>query len=100
MTHFDLTGHNLTGHLFSAGVWLTSGALIGTFHFLSLRWNVRMFAAAHPLLLPFGIQLVRFVLITAVLAAITRSFGAVPLIIVTAGILAMRTAIVRLGVRG
>jgi F1F0 ATPase subunit 2 len=100
MIHFDLTGHNLIGYLVGAGVWLTSGALIGTFHFLTLRWNVRMFAATQPLLLPFGIQLVRFVLIAAVLAAITRSFGAVPLLIVTAGILAMRTVIVRLGVRG
>jgi F1F0 ATPase subunit 2 len=100
MTHFDLTGHNLIGHLVNAGAWLACGALIGTFHFLTLRWNVRMFAAEQPLLLSFGIQLVRFALMAAVLAVITRSFGALPLLVVTVGILTMRIAVVRLGARG
>jgi len=55
-----------------------------------------MYAAAQPLL-PLGLQLFRFVLIVAVLAAIASSFGALPLLMATAGILVMRTVIVRLG---
>jgi F1F0 ATPase subunit 2 len=97
MTHLDLTGHNLIAHFVSAGAWLGSGALIGAFHFLTLRWNVRMFAAEQPILLPFGIQLVRFALMAVALAAITRSFGAMPLLVVSVGILAMRMVIIRLG---
>jgi len=40
-----------------------------------------MFAAEQPILLPFGIQLVRFALMAVALAAITRSFGAMPLLV-------------------
>ena len=100
MTHVDLMGHHLIGYLVGAGAWLTSGALIGTFHLLTLRWNIRMFVAEQPLLLLLGIALARFALIAAILAAITMLFGALPLLVVTAGILAVRIAVVRLGVPG
>lgn len=81
----------------SVGAWLVTGMLVGAFQFLTLRWSVRMFTAVRPLLLPLGLQLIRFVLIAAVLAAIASSFGALPLLSVTAGILIMRTIVVRLG---
>jgi F1F0 ATPase subunit 2 len=81
------------------GAWFVAGVLVGAFHLLTLRWNVRMFAAAQSLLLPLGIQLIRFALIAAVLAAITRSFGDLPLLVATVGISAMRMAIVRLEAR-
>jgi F1F0 ATPase subunit 2 len=79
------------------GAWLAFGLLVGAFYFLTLRWTVRMFAAARPLLLLLGLQLIRFGLIAAILAAITWSFGALPLLMATMGILIMRTIIVRLG---
>ena len=97
MTLSGLSGHELIGYLLSGSGWLAAGALIGTLHFLMLQWNVSMIAAGQSLLLPLGIQLIRFALIAAVLAAITRSFGALPLLAATVGILAMRIAIVRLG---
>jgi F1F0 ATPase subunit 2 len=81
----------------SVGAWLTFGLLVGACYFLTLRWTVRMFAAARPLLLPLGLQLIRFGLIAAMLAAITWCFGALPLLMATTGILIMRTIIVRLG---
>ncbi len=95
MTHLDLTTQGLIGYLLSGTAWLGAGVLIGTFHFMMLRWNVRMFAEQQSLLLPLGIQLIRFALIAAALAAISRSFGAAPLLVVTAGILAARIAILR-----
>jgi F1F0 ATPase subunit 2 len=99
MTLFDLTEYDLIGYLFSASAWLLAGALIGAFHFLTLRWDVRMLADGQSLLLPLGIQLVRFGLITIVLIAITRSFGALPLLVATAGVVITRMAIVRLGMQ-
>ena len=99
MTHSGLTGHELVGYLLSGSAWLATGALLGTFHFLMLRWNVSVVTAGQSFLLPLGIQLVRFALIAAVLAAIVRSFGALPLLAATVGILATRIAIVRSGAR-
>ncbi len=99
MMHFGLPEHDPIGYLLRAGIWLPAGAVIGVFHFLTLRWNVRMFAAGQSLLLPSAIQLVRLVLIAVVLATITRSFGVLPLLAATAGVLLARTAIVRLEVR-
>jgi F1F0 ATPase subunit 2 len=78
------------------GIWLVAGMLVGAFHFLTLRWCVTKFVAAPPLLLPLGLQLMRFALIAAVLAAITTAFGALPLLTVTAGIVIMRTIIMPL----
>jgi F1F0 ATPase subunit 2 len=99
MTHFELTGYETIGILLSAGAWLMAGALIGSFYFMTLHWNVRMFMTEQSLLLPLGVQFVRFALIAAVLAAITRFSGALPLLVTTAGILGARTAILRWGVR-
>jgi len=80
----------------SVGVWLGSGMLVGAFHFLTLRWTVKMFAAARPLLLPLGLHLIRFVLMAALLAIVANLLGALPLLMATMGILIMRTIIVRL----
>ena len=80
----------------SVGVWLSSGMLAGAFHFLTLRWTVKMLAAARPVLLPLGLQLIRFVLMAALLVTIANFLGALPLLMATMGILIMRTIIVRL----
>ncbi len=80
-----------------AGVWLSAGALIGAFHFLTLRWNVTLLALGRAPLLAMALQLGRFALLAGVLAAIAARFGALPLVLAAAGILGARTAAVRLG---
>jgi len=99
MTNFHLTERDLILYVLSASAWLTAGILIGVFHFLTLRWNVRMFAVGQSFLLALATQLVRFALIAGVLAVIASHFGALPLLVATAGILATRTAVVRFGVQ-
>ena len=99
MTKLYLAEHQLILLVLSVSAWLAAGALIGTFHFLTLRWNVRMFAVGQSLSLALVTQLVRFALIAGVLAIIASRFGALPLLVATAGILATRAAVVRFGVQ-
>ena len=79
------------------GAWLVAGALIGAFQFLTLRLNVRMFTKGDSLLLALALQLARFAVVAAALTAVAIFYGALPLLVATAGILVMRTAVVRLG---
>jgi F1F0 ATPase subunit 2 len=76
---------------------LGAGALIGAAYFLTLRWNVRMLALGRTPLFATALVLGRFVVLAGVLAVIASRFGALPLLLATAGILAVRTAAVRLG---
>ena len=99
MTKLYLPEHQLILLVLSVGAWLTVGALIGSLYFLTLRWNVRMFTIGQSLPLALVTQLVRFALIAGVLAIIASHFGALPLLVATAGILATRTAVVRFGVQ-
>jgi F1F0 ATPase subunit 2 len=92
-----LSADNLAVLVLQAGAWLAAGVLLGGFHFLTLRWNVRMFASDPSPLLPLGIQVLRFALVAAVLATVAHYFGALALLIVTAGVLVARTAVIRLG---
>lgn len=78
------------------GVWLISGALLGSCYFLTLRWNVNLLALGRPLL-AMALQLARLALLAAALVAIVRQFGALPLLLVTAGVLAARMATIRIG---
>jgi hypothetical protein len=48
-------------------------------------------------LLPIAVQLARFPLVACLLAVLTIHFGALPLLLVTAGILVPRAAILRWG---
>jgi F1F0 ATPase subunit 2 len=73
----------------------TAGTIIGAAHFLSLRWNVRMLTAGRSWLPVVALQLGRFAIMAVVLALITRTFGALPLLATALGILAARTVIVR-----
>jgi len=98
MIDFDLTTHDLTLVVLSVGSWLATGMVIGAFHFLTLRWNVRMLAASGSLLPAIAVQLGRFAAIGIVLAVIAGYFGALPLLTATAGILVARTVITRFGV--
>jgi F1F0 ATPase subunit 2 len=95
MTSFHLGEQALLA--LRACAWLGGGALIGGFYFLTLRWNVRMLVLGRAPLLAMALQLGRFALLAGVLAMIASRFGALPLLVATAGIFAARTAAVRLG---
>jgi F1F0 ATPase subunit 2 len=99
MTNSHFAGHDLLLYILGASGWFTIGALIGAFHFLTLRWNVQMFAAARSLPLALTSQLVRFALIACLLAIVANRFGALPLLAAAAGILAARVVIVQPGVQ-
>lgn len=79
------------------GAWLAAGALIGALHFVTLRWNVRMFAGGRTALLAVALQIARFALLAGALAVIAGRYGALPLLLATAGILLARTAVVQAG---
>jgi len=91
MTAFSLAPHDLA----LAVAWFMAGTIIGAAHFLSLRWNVRMLTAGRSLLPVVAVQLGRFAAMAVVLALITRTFGALPLLAAALGILVARTVIVR-----
>jgi F1F0 ATPase subunit 2 len=97
MIDFHLTAHNLIVSVLSAGSWLATGMVIGAFHFLTLRWNVRMLTAGRSPLPAVAVQLGRFAALAFVLAGIARYFGALPLLADTAGVLVARTVITRFG---
>ncbi len=79
----------------TAGAWFVTGALLGLAHFGALRWNVRWMLGGRALL-SFGLQLLRFAVIGAVLTLIARWFGALPLLAGTLGLLAARTGLLLL----
>jgi F1F0 ATPase subunit 2 len=95
MMDFGFTRHDLFNFLLSSGAWLTAGALIGTFQFLTLQWSVRMLVAGRGLLLSVGVQLARFAMIAFILTAIVRSSGAFSLLVAAAGIVVARTLMVQ-----
>jgi len=86
-----LPAHDL---VYAAG-WIAAGAIIGASHFLSLRWNLRLLAGGRSLMPALAVQLGRFAAIAAILAVIARSFGALPLLAATLGILLARTIVIR-----
>jgi hypothetical protein len=96
MTHLGLTAADTPArHLLDIGGWFAAGALIGGIHFLTLRWNARLFVGTRWPLLPLGIQLARFGLIAAALAFVATMFGVLPFLVTAAGILVARTAVIR-----
>jgi F1F0 ATPase subunit 2 len=76
--------------------WLAAGALIGAFHFLTLRTSARMLAAGSSLPAALALHLTRFVVITGALTVIAR-YGALPLLAAMLGLLAARTAVINYG---
>jgi hypothetical protein len=78
------------------GLWLSSGALIGVFYFLTLRRNVKTLTA-NRWLLTMVLQLGRLTLLGGLLGIIVTRFGALPLVLTTVGIFAARVAAVRWG---
>jgi F1F0 ATPase subunit 2 len=80
-----------------AGVWLSCGALIGALYFLALHWNARLFAFGRTPLAAMALQLGRLAVLAGALTIIVSRFGALPLLLATAGILVARTAALRIG---
>ena len=76
--------------------WFATGALVGIFHFLTLRTSVRMLATGSSLPSGLALHLARFAITAGALALIVRH-GALPLLAATLGILAARTAVLRFG---
>jgi hypothetical protein len=96
MTSFDLAQTGLLA--VRAAGWAAAGVLIGALHFSTLRWNVNMLALGRTRLMPLGFQFGRAALLAGILATIV-GFGALPLLLVTGGILIARWAIIRSGER-
>jgi len=82
-----------------AGACLSGGALIGALHFRTLRWNVGLLVARRTALLPAALQLGRMAALAGALTVIADRFGAFPLLMATAGIVAVRAAALRVGER-
>jgi hypothetical protein len=95
MTSFHLTEQALLA--LRVGAWLSSGALIGMFYFLTLRWSVKMLTGHKRLLSAMALQLGRLALLAGLLAIIVNAFGALPLVLTTVGIFAARVAAVQWG---
>ena len=91
--------HDLIGPVFSASAWLAVGTLIGTFYFMALHWNVRIFAVRQSLTLALALLLIRFGAITGTLALIATHFGALPLLAGTVGIQVGKAVVVRFRVQ-
>jgi F1F0 ATPase subunit 2 len=94
MTSFDLTDYALP--MLRDGGWLGGGMLIGAIYFLTLRWNVRMLVLGQTPLRAMTVQLGRFAFAAVVLVVIAGRFGALPLLLTAAGIVAVRPAAKRM----
>jgi F1F0 ATPase subunit 2 len=99
MTKILLAQQDLIAFAVIVVAWLAAGAAVGALYFLTLRWNVRMFAAGRSPVLAVALQLARFAAIAGVLAVVAVHFGGLPLLVASAGILAARTVFLRWGVR-
>lgn len=96
MMGVPVTSPLLTSGL-AAGAWLGVGALMGALHFLTLHWTVRRLATGRAPALALVIQMVRLAVLAVVLAIIAHGFGAMALLIATAGVLTARAAVLRWG---
>ncbi len=74
----------------AASGWFLAGTLLGSLHFVSLRWNVRCILRGQPLF-SLGLQLLRFTVTGGALVLVTRLFGAMPLLAGVLGLMAART---------
>jgi F1F0 ATPase subunit 2 len=71
-----------------------AGLIVGAVHYGGLWWNVRLFAAGGSVLKALAVQVVRLALIAAALIALV-SFGAMPLLVATLGVISARIVAVR-----
>lgn len=87
--------HEHLAFIAHASGWLLAGVLLGLLHFISLRWNVRYLLGGQPLF-SLGLQLFRFALTGGALVLVAKSFGAMPLLAGTLGLMAARTGVILL----
>jgi F1F0 ATPase subunit 2 len=97
MTHLTAALQLTPAAPLGALTFFAVGALIGTVYFLTLRWNVHIFASSGAPLVPMAIQLLRLALLAATLAVIAKSCGALALILAVAGLFVARSVILRRG---
>ena len=79
--------------VFACGPWLAAGAVVGAFHFLSLRAVAGMLATPSALAAALTLHLLRWVVTAGALTVIARH-GAAALLAAAFGLLAARTAVV------
>jgi hypothetical protein len=97
MTGLSLPQYGILHLVLGASGWLAIGALAGAFFYLTLRRSAQMLATGSCVSMALALQLIRFTVMAGLLSIIARHYGAVALLAVTLGILAARTAVVRLG---
>jgi len=97
MTQLYATEHDMFMLVLKTTAWLPIGGLIGTSHYVTLRWNAHMLATGSSMAAAIAVQLFRLAIIAGVLTIVTRQYGALPLLAATLGLLASRMAVLRLG---
>jgi hypothetical protein len=97
MTRLSMPQYNILQLVLVTSIWLAIGALVGAFFYLTLRRSAQMLATGSGVNMALALQLIRFMVTVGSLGIIARYYGAVALLVVTLGILAARTAVLRLG---
>jgi F1F0 ATPase subunit 2 len=97
MTQLYATEHHMFMLVLKTSAWLAIGGLIGTCHYVTLRWSAHMLVTGSSLPAAMAVQLVRLAIIACMLTIIIRQYGALPLLAATLGVLASRMAVFRLG---
>lgn len=96
MIELFTTGNEASALLAESCAWFAMGALVGTFHFLTLRTSVRMLTTGSSQPSRLALYLARSAITAGALALIVRH-GTPPLLAATLGIVASRTAMLRFG---
>jgi N-ATPase, AtpR subunit len=96
MTPLSAIGNDALAVFVESWAWLAIGGLVGAFHFLTLRRSARMLATGSSLSVGLVLHLIRFPVIAGVLVLVAQ-YGALPLLAAMLGILAARSAVLRLG---
>lgn len=97
MTGLAMPHDDIFRLVLDACAWLAIGTLVGAFFYLTLRRSVQMLATGCCVSKALALQLIRFMVMAGLLGIIARHYGVLALLVVTFGILAARTAVVRLG---
>jgi hypothetical protein len=96
MTGLSMPQYDILKFVLGAPAWLAIGALVGAFFYLTLRRSAQMLATGSSVSTALVSQLIRFTVMAGLLGIIARHYGAVALLVVTFGILAARTVVLRL----
>ena len=77
----------------SLAPWLALGALLAVLHLHALRWNVRLLTRPGRLAPKLALIALRFAVLGAILLAVARLAGALPLLLTAGAFLLGRTLI-------